>query len=553
MKKYYLIFLGVGLAILSWIVEAAMHYFLFLETLVQAVIFPGFHEGWMRGLIALLFIVFGVYTQFIVNQRRESEENLELAYAELNQIFDTAADGMRVVDKNFNVIKINETLSVMSGINKAEAMGKKCFETFRGEACETDICPLVRILRGEERVEYEGEKERVDGKKIHCIVTATPFRDLDGNLIGIVEDYRDITDRNQAEIALKKSEEELRSSESKLKALIEYSPDAIIMKNIKGKYVFLNKVALDLIGAKKDEDLFPQISKGISISDEEIIRTKNSIVTQETVKLGKNEVDFEISKYPVLDSKGEVSYICIVCRDISENKKIERIKDNLIRDVSHELKTPIAIAQMAYEMSERGIKAKNVEQVHKAQIIAMESIRRLRQDVDNILDLFALREGGKLTDVREISLGEVTKEIKEELNYLLDRKEIKFSINIASEADKIFAIEKDIKTLLFNIIDNAVKFTDKGSISVFAKAVGSKVLLRVKDTGCGIARQGRTKLFDAFYQRHAAVSGTGVGLAICREIVRRYKGKIRVVSAGVGQGTVVLVSLPFKRSARYEE
>ncbi len=121
----------------------------------------------------------------------------EIAYIELNQIFNAAADGMVVVDKHFNVLRVNETSVSLLGVGKDEATGKKCYEVFGSILCHTPECPLTRIVGGEERIEYEIVKERNDGQKIPCIVTATAFRVPGGDLIGIVEHFKDITERKR--------------------------------------------------------------------------------------------------------------------------------------------------------------------------------------------------------------------------------------------------------------------------------------------------------------------------------------------------------------------
>lgn len=109
-----------------------------------------------------------------IAERKQAEEKTELAHVELNQIFNTAADGMRLIDKDFNILRVYETFSTLSGLNRNEAIGGKCYEIFHCPVCFTPGCPLTRILGGEERVEFEVEKERKNGIKIPCIVTGTP-------------------------------------------------------------------------------------------------------------------------------------------------------------------------------------------------------------------------------------------------------------------------------------------------------------------------------------------------------------------------------------------
>ncbi len=159
--------------------------------------------------------VFQIQEEWIA-ERKRTEETIKVAYAELSQIFNTAVDGMRVIDKDFNVLKNSQTFLTLSGVSESEASGRKCYEVFFGNLCHSPKCPLTRIMGGEERVVCEVEKERSDGTKTPCILTATPFRELDGQLIGIVEDFRNITERRRAEERLKETMVELERSNAEL-------------------------------------------------------------------------------------------------------------------------------------------------------------------------------------------------------------------------------------------------------------------------------------------------------------------------------------------------
>ncbi len=138
-----------------------------------------------------------------ITARKRAEEALNFAFAEINQIFNSAADGMALIDTEFIVVRANDTFIQMAGIPKEKVLGQKCYEVFPGLSCNTLNCPLSRILGGEKRMELESVKTRQDGTKIPCIVTATRFLDADGKIVGIIEDFKDITDR-------KKLEEKLR-------------------------------------------------------------------------------------------------------------------------------------------------------------------------------------------------------------------------------------------------------------------------------------------------------------------------------------------------------
>lgn len=214
------ILIGAILGAVFWLIESAMHVYVFhSHNLFESIFFPEPHEAWMRLIIVGMFVAFGIYGQLLINARRQAQQDLSLANAELTQIFETSADGMRVVDKDFNMLRANQTFCRLAGIRKEEALGRKCYQVFCGPLCHTPDCPLTRILHGEDRVECDSVKLRNGGHEIPCIVTATPFRGAGGELIGIVEDFKDISAR-------KETEEELQQSRRQLRELASYLESA---------------------------------------------------------------------------------------------------------------------------------------------------------------------------------------------------------------------------------------------------------------------------------------------------------------------------------------
>ncbi len=149
-------------------------------------------------------------------QLRASNQELRAREEEIRQVLETAADGMQVIDRDFNVIRANQTLADLVGLAKEEIIGKRCYDVFRCPLCHSQNCSLNRILAGRERFESETEGHRSDGGKIPCILTATAFRRADGEIIGIVEDIKDITVRKQAEEALRALNQELTSTANEL-------------------------------------------------------------------------------------------------------------------------------------------------------------------------------------------------------------------------------------------------------------------------------------------------------------------------------------------------
>ena len=126
-------------------------------------------------------------------------------------------------------------------------------------------------------------------------------------------------------------------------------------------------------------------------------------------------------------------------------------------------------------------------------------------------------------------------------------------MDISEDVDTFFGGKRAIRTLLYNLVDNAVKFTSKGYVSIKCRLNDGWLEICVEDSGHGILQRDVHNVFDRFYQHHAAVAGTGLGLSICKEVVRLHNGKIDIFSEGKEKGTRVIVKLPGDRVKKQEK
>ncbi len=143
-----------------------------------------------------------------ITERKQAEIALSESKAEVDLIFQIAANGMCVIDADYNIVKVNKTFIRMVDMDEDEIIGKKCYDIFRGKLCHSEDCPLVKLKKGEQFAEHESVKLRSDGKEIPVLVNAAGL-EKNGKFIGIVEDFKDITERKQAEIAQSESKEEI--------------------------------------------------------------------------------------------------------------------------------------------------------------------------------------------------------------------------------------------------------------------------------------------------------------------------------------------------------
>ena len=133
-----------------------------------------------------------------IERSLESTRYLELAYTELKQIFNASVEGMWVIDSGFTVIRVNDALLAMLGLDHSQVVGKKCHEIFAGHICHGSRCPLRQVLKGAGQVEIDVEKEVCPGRRLPLTVTASPFRDPEGAMLGALISIRDITAQKKA-------------------------------------------------------------------------------------------------------------------------------------------------------------------------------------------------------------------------------------------------------------------------------------------------------------------------------------------------------------------
>lgn len=133
-------------------------------------------------------------TAIDITDRKRAEQAIQASHAELAQIFNTAANGMRIVDLDHNIVRANKKFLKMVGLPEDAVLGRKCYEVLPGDACRTVLCPLSQIQGGKKFIEEEETIKRLpNGRRMDCVVTSRPQFDQEGRLIGIIEDFKDVT------------------------------------------------------------------------------------------------------------------------------------------------------------------------------------------------------------------------------------------------------------------------------------------------------------------------------------------------------------------------
>jgi two-component system sensor histidine kinase ResE len=249
-----------------------------------------------------------------------------------------------------------------------------------------------------------------------------------------------------------------------------------------------------------------------------------------------------------LYSKTTVRGAVAVLRDMTEERRLDKLRKDFIANVSHELRTPIAMLQGYSEAIIDDIAATDEEKKEMAKVIYDESLRMGRL-VNDLLDLARMEAGHITLNYETVQLSPYIGRIIRKFQGLAKEKQIDLSAEFKNNEDIQIAIDPDrIEQVLTNLIDNAIRHTDKnGMVKIIVERSGDGVTIHVQDSGSGISEEDLPFVFERFYKadkaRTRGRSGTGLGLAIAKNIVEAHKGTISVHSK-LHEGTTFTFYLP---------
>lgn len=356
------------------------------------------------------------------------------------------------------------------------------------------------------------------------------------------------------------AEGKMRVSEKRLRTFLDNSPALNFMKDAQGRYLYVNRQWEEEYGVleghaigRTDTDLFtPEAATTARREDVAVLQSGEGLQTERQVTKGSGDVaHFLTAKFPITDSSG-AQCLAGVALDITHRRKAEaeanaarelaekaaRAKSQFLANMSHEIRTPMnGIMGIHAMLEDTSLDAGQ----RKLVALARSSAQALLNVINDILDISKIEAGRMTVDRIAFSPKAV---IKETLG-LLGGQAVAKDLQIHSKIEEGFPayVEGDptrLRQVLLNLVGNAVKFTQGGSVCIEAERAGGDLLrFRVRDTGIGLTEEACANLFQPFYQADSSMArrfgGTGLGLAICKQLVTIMGGKMSVVSQ-LGQG-----------------
>jgi two-component system aerobic respiration control sensor histidine kinase ArcB len=376
---------------------------------------------------------------------------------------------------------------------------------------------------------------------------------------------REIEDKSE------KEHQALRLS-TLLRSIIDASPDLIYYRNPEGQFAGCNKIAeqmtgkteQDLIGLTPHEVFEEELANQVVTSDQFVLENNESMTEEIWLRFadGKRRY-FEMCRVPFYNADNTLLGLLAFGRDITERKQAENAlakaskdKTQFIATISHELRTPLnGIVGLSRML--RDTKLTN-EQFSWVSTIYASGIT-LGNIFNDIIDLDRLDRDRLELSLKTVSIRDFTQELGSIIDLLAKDKDLAFEAIINDPLPALVEVDGTrLRQTLWNLLFNAVKFTQKGKVSLEVSASSidaqnSNITFKVCDTGVGIPQQDLDKIFAMYYQvdlpEHQSATGTGIGLAICQQMVSLMNGKIRVSSV-IGEGTCFTVDLPLAISQK---
>jgi len=273
---------------------------------------------------------------------------------------------------------------------------------------------------------------------------------------------------------------------------------------------------------------------------------KGQALTREITLFSPQEKIFHASANP-LTEKNKVWGAVVVLNDITEIKKLEKMRSEFVANVSHELRTPLTSIQGFVETLKEGAINDPEKAQYFLEIIEKQS-NRLNNLIEELLQLSKIESQEIAMNLQSIDLRDLIDKTISEFKKKIEQKDHKIKINISPQLPLVKADPEQIEVVFRNLLDNAVKYTpDGGEIYISALEKAENIYIEVADNGIGISAEHLPRIFERFYRankdRSRKLGGTGLGLAIVKHIVQAHQGTIGVESKP-GKGSKFFFTLP---------
>jgi PAS domain S-box-containing protein len=499
-----------------------------------------------------------------ISQRLATERERRQTQEFLHTIFETLPIVVFVKDANdLRYLRVNRAVKRVLGYSPKTFVNKRDHELFPKEQAEILAAADHRVLETGQIEDMELSIQSADGELRQMRMRKVPIYHEDGTprfLLGISED---VTEARRAT-------EAAQVNAAWYRTMMDYAADPVFIHDLEGRFIEVNQRACEALGYSRDELLqmsVPDIDMyagGDKVWPDWSNLPVGKICTLEGLQLrkdgGRRPVEVRVAAIEV----GGTKYVIAISHDISLHleqqdaltramkaaETASEAKSEFLANVNHEMRTPlnaiIGITELLLANSLTSQQRMQIKTIGKSSEVLLELI-------EEILDYTSMENRAPQAENSEFVVAEV---VQDALTVLAERANDK-GLELACQVDcstpqKVVADAGRLRQILINIIGNAIKFTDRGEITVSVSANtraegGTELELAVSDTGCGIRAEDQAGIFRPFTQGQGSTErragGTGLGLAICKRLVTVMGGSIGVRSSP-GKGATFWFRLP---------
>jgi NtrC-family two-component system sensor histidine kinase KinB len=353
--------------------------------------------------------------------------------------------------------------------------------------------------------------------------------------------------------------ERLLAEKVKTEAILREMSDGLLMVDPDGRLLHVNPAAAHALGAPVDGLVGRPAKEAVSDAGlaEALARAlANAGAPLETGVLerpgGEEPRAYQYALSRVAAGPGAPVGVLAILRDVTEMRDLDRLKSEFVATASHELRTPITTIGMSLALLEERIGATPDPRIAGLLDAARQDATRLERLVGDLLDLSKLQAGRVEPDRRPVDVAELLHEVARSFEAQAGDRGIDLAVDeIAEDLPAAAADAEQIRRAVANLVANAIRYTPRdGRVRLAARRVEGGVRIEVRDTGPGIQARQRERIFEKFARADVpgAAGGSGLGLALAREIVLAHGGEIDV-EPNAGGGSVFFVVLPAVRQA----
>lgn len=349
---------------------------------------------------------------------------------------------------------------------------------------------------------------------------------------------------------LKENMAQLYSKNSELSAILNSMDNGVVALDEENRIIFCNPQFKDLVEREADNitglSIYHVLRNQILYDVIDKVRQGEELAVQEGELNGREDRILKLTGTPLYEEEKKRKLgVLVILEDVTQIRKLEHMRSDFVSNVSHEFKTPLTSIRGFVDTLKHGAIKDEKFAMKFLDIIDIETER-----LNNLIqDILVLSEIENNTDYNVVE-NDMREIIIEVINLL--QPKVKPGVELQCDMDayiRPYACNQDrMKQLLINLVDNAIKYTEQGSVLVGCKSDGNFLYLWVEDTGQGMEKEALGRIFERFYRvdksRSSKTGGTGLGLSIVKHIVEMYNGDIQVESE-VGVGSKFLVKLPY--------